>query len=48
MYLQSESLYFTGGGSNFFSEGHFTEKREIGVSDADRLVFEEITECIQD
>lgn len=32
MYLQSESLYFTGGGSNFFSERHFTEKREIGVS----------------
>lgn len=47
MYLQSESIYFTGGGA-IFSERHFTEKREMGVSDADRLLFEEIAQCTQD
>lgn len=31
----------------FFSDRHFTEKHEIRVSDADRLVFEAITECTQ-
>lgn len=47
VYLQSETLHCTGKWSKFFSDKHYPEKPEIRVSDADRLVFEEIPECTQ-
>lgn len=47
VYLQSETLHCTGKWSKFFSDKHHPEKPEIRVSDADRLVFEEIPECTQ-
>lgn len=47
VYLQSETLHSTGKWSNFFSDKHYLEKPEIRVSDADRLLFEEIPECTE-